>query len=200
MIGARRFAFGQRRQVIVAGENFADAFPQPGMHLHHHLDVVDRVHVGGIEAADERVQARLLLGGQGQNVLRQHRVGGAVVVDRRLVAHVIARLLGRGLLPLFDHPQAHDRHVVDVGLVHGPEQRFHAVGFLHEIDVMQLRVGVDAVGGGHRGQQQGKRGQRTEQHFVHGHVVHRRCFYRPSGEAIAAQGGAKFRCPPLSAC
>jgi ribosomal subunit interface protein len=62
VVGASRLAIGERSQVVVAQEQLADAAPDVGVLIVHPLDVPHSVPVGRVEAADQRVEAILLLG------------------------------------------------------------------------------------------------------------------------------------------
>jgi hypothetical protein len=56
VVGPWRIAAGQCSEVIVAGEHFADALPQPRIQLEHALDVADGVLVHRVETRKERVE------------------------------------------------------------------------------------------------------------------------------------------------
>jgi hypothetical protein len=76
----------------------------PGEGLQHALDVIGRVHVGGVEARDHGIEAGLLLLGQGAIGHGDEGVGERVVVERRVRLQVVgggevARVpVGPGLL------------------------------------------------------------------------------------------------------
>ena len=149
-------------ELLVDGE-LADPGEDAGEGPQHALDVVGRVHVGGVEAGDHGVEARLLLLREGAVGHRDEGVGERVVVEGRVRLQVIggrevARVPVRpGLLERDAEEgdpsdlRAHDlQEVVDVGPL------------LDVVRQVEVRVVHDVARRGRRGRlraQEGRRGQ-----------------------------------------
>src|SRR5690606_3423292 len=69
-------------------------------------------------------------------------IGGAVPIGASIVTSVVARPAGLVLVPLLGYRDPTEHCMLDVMGIHLLQQLGHAVGFLVEIDVMQMGVGV----------------------------------------------------------
>ena len=167
---ARRLALDHRGQVVVAGEDFADALPHVRIEPEHGLDVRGGVLVVRIEAAQERMHACALRRRHRAHRLGQDRIGGAVPVQRRIVALVVTRLLRLVLVPLLHHGNAHQHGRIDPRRVHRLEQPGRAFALLEEIDVVQVCIDVamvarsDAAAGEQHRAAQSDGGERNSAH------------------------------------
>ena len=140
MVGSGRFALGQRCQLIMAGENFPDAEPHPRIPPYQRLNLVSSVHVRGINTADKGFQPPLLRLRQRLDRLCHNVIGGAVVIQRRLITQVIAWFSRCLRLPLLHHRQAEQPGRFHPGLIHCRQHGLTALTVLHEIHVMQVRI------------------------------------------------------------
>ena len=80
-----------RRHELLVDAELADAGEHPREREKHPSDVVGGVHVGGIEAGDHRVDARLLRLVQGPVFRGDDGVDERVVVERRIREQVVVR-------------------------------------------------------------------------------------------------------------
>ena len=142
MIGARRLAFGQARQVVMAREDLPDALPEAGIDRHQLANLVGSVQIGGVEAGDERRETRLYRLGRASQRLGQDVIGTGIPVDRRIIAHVVTWLLGCVLLPFLGNADARDQGVIDLRLVHGIQQGPQTITLLEEVHEVQMGVAV----------------------------------------------------------
>ena len=160
VIGARGVTGGQGGKVIVPGEHFTDALPQPWVEVEHALDMGRRVLVVGIETGQERMKVLALRGGKFIDRRRDDHIRCAVPIGIGVVTGVVARALGLVFVPFLGHGNPGNHDVLNAVVRHGLEQLVHAGGFLEKIHVMQVRVAVGIVTGLHGkaagGEQQGE--------------------------------------------
>ncbi|MCY1448045.1 hypothetical protein D9M71_646920 [compost metagenome] len=103
VIGARRVATGQRREVIVAGKHFANPLPEPWVQFEHALDMTDGILVYRVEAGKKRMKAPSLFGGELFHGRRHVGIGGAVPIGIGVVTGVVTRPLGFVFMPFLGH-------------------------------------------------------------------------------------------------
>ena len=138
---ARGVAGDLGRDELLVNRELADAGEHAGERLEHAANVVGGVHVGGIEAGDHRIEARLITPRQRLVLRRDVGVGEGVIVERRVGLQIVRRRVVTGVLvrPRLLERDPEDRDAA--GLVaHRLQELLHRRPLLHV--VRQVKVGV----------------------------------------------------------
>ena len=142
---ARGLAGDLRRDELLVDRELADAGEHAREGQQHAADVIGRVHVGGVEAGDHRVEARLLRRRQRAVGHRDERVGERVVVERRVGLQVVGRreVAGVAVRPRLLQRDAEQRDAPDLR-PHDLQELVDVGAFLDVVRQVEVRV-VDHV-------------------------------------------------------
>ena len=151
IVGSWRIPGNQCRQVVVTGEDLANALPQPRIEVEHALYVRGGILVIRIKPRQKRMKMPTLLSAKLLDRLRHPHIGCAVPISVSVVTRVVTRALGFVFMPLFGHWNARNHHVLNAIFLHRSQQLRHTGGFLEKIHVMQMRVAVSIFACLHRG-------------------------------------------------
>ena len=86
------------------------------------------------------MQAGLLILGQVQHGARHEEVGGAVPIGAGIVVEIVGGPPGISLVPLLHDGHADHHRLGYPGIVHGFEERVHAVRLLDEAEEVQVAI------------------------------------------------------------
>jgi hypothetical protein len=135
----------RRDELLVDGE-LADSGKNAWKRLQHAANVVDGVHVGGVEPGDHRIEARLLLFREGQIGLRDERIRERVVVERRVCLQVISRcVIARiAVRPRLLQRNPEEGDTADLR-AHDPEELMDVGSLLDIVREVKVRVVDDVI-------------------------------------------------------
>ena len=139
MVGSGNLLHREVGEVVVAQQELADPTPERILAVDG-FDMVDGVSIGGIEAADARGQASLVLVVEHDVLVRDNLVGQAEIVALCIVIEIIMRLACFYAAPFLLYGQTKYNSFGCVGLVHLSDQSLEPVGFLVEVDDMHVHV------------------------------------------------------------
>ena len=206
------------RDELLVDAELADAGEDAGKRRQHAADVIDAVHVRGIEPGDHRIEARALLRRKRPVDAGDVGVGERVVVERRVAVQVVGRReVARVVVgPLLLQRNAEQGRSSDAR-AHDLEIAAHADAFLHVVGQVEVRIVERVLGGAalrgacapasaqrraartatERGEQRGGRPVETHRSHV---IVRSRRTSRPrsSGPSVRPRRSRR-RCRPASA-